>query len=225
MKSAITTRRFRKSNQDGFALVISMLIMLVLTIIGIAANRDTSTELLIAGNDRTHKQTFFEADGATELAAEVLEQNIACLDFVANGEGSVTLPVATNVPANSIALDGIVGISGNALQLWQNGIGTWTSITNPYPKDNARDMWFPVHYAADSPHTNMTVEGTTELNVGGSVVFGAGYLGLGRSIAGGGAKLQYEIFSQRIGPNNSESIIRVEWRHIVGMEDPHCRYN
>lgn len=218
-------KRNRTGNEDGFVLVTALLIMLVLTIIGIAANRNTSTELMIAGNDRTHKQTFYEADGGTEFAAEVLEQNIACIDFDSSGPGSDSLPVSTPVPAGSIMLDDSIAVSGGSLRLWQNGMGTWAGVADPYPADNARDMWFPPNYQPGEPHTNITVEGTSELNTGGSIIFAAGYLGLGRSIGSGGVKLEYEIFSQRVGRNNSESVIRVEWRHVVGMEDPHCRYN
>ena len=215
----------RTGNEEGFVLVSALLIMLVLTIIGIAANRNTSTELLIAGNDRTHKQTFYEADGGTEFAAEVLEQNIACIDFNDSAPGTTSVLTPGLGPLGSAVLDKSIAVSGNSLQLWQNGMGTWNGAGNPYPADNARDMWFPPEYKAGEPHTNITVEGTSELNTGGSIIFAAGYLGLGRSIGSGGVKLEYEIFSQRVGRNNSESVIRVEWRHVVGMEDPHCRYN
>lgn len=212
-------------NEEGFVLVTALLIMLVLTIIGIAANRNTSTELLIAGNDRTHKQTFYEADGGTEFAAEVLEQNIACIDFDDTAPGTTSVVTPELGPAGSIVLDNSIAVSGSSLRLWQNGIGTWAGAGSPYPADDARDMWFPPEYQPGEPHTNITVEGTSELNTGGSIIMAAGYLGLGRSIGSGGVKLEYEIFSQRVGRNNSESVIRVEWRHVVGMEDPHCRYN
>lgn len=212
-------------NEEGFVLVTALLIMLVLTIIGIAANRNTSTELQIAGNDRTHKQTFYEADGGTEFAAEVLEQNIACIDFDDTAPGTTSVVTPGPGPAGSIVLDNSIAVSGSSLRLWQNGIGTWAGAGSSYPADDARDMWFPPEYQPGEPHTNITVEGTSELNTGGSIIMAAGYLGLGRSIGSGGVKLEYEIFSQRVGRNNSESVIRVEWRHVVGMEDPHCRYN
>jgi len=53
----------------------------------------------------------------------------------------------------------------------------------------------------------------------------AGYLGLGRSAGVGGGVLKYELHSQRLDLNNSESLIKIEWNHIIGREDPHCRYN
>ncbi len=68
-------------NQDGFVLVAALLILLVLTLMGISVNRSTNTEWRIAMNDRLQKETFYLADATTELIAEVLVQNIACLGF------------------------------------------------------------------------------------------------------------------------------------------------
>ena len=235
MKSKMTKQRVNCSNEEGFALITALMIMLLLTILGIAANRNTVTELQIAGNDRLHKQTFYDADGGTEYGAEVLEQNIACLEFASSGVGSTA-------SGNDVILDGNIAVYGgpstgnpagrDSLQLWQNGMGYWNSYdddndtTTPfsYPSDISRDMWYPPNYALGDPHTNITVEGTADLTPGSSLLFAAGYLGLGRSIASGGITLQYEIFSQHLGRNNSESIIRIEWEHVVGWEDPVCRY-
>ncbi|RWX49755.1 PilX N-terminal, partial [Candidatus Electrothrix communis] len=79
----------RLDNQEGFVLIAALLILLVLTVMGIAVNRGTMTEWRIAMNDREQKETFYEADAATELAAEVLVQNIACMGFNENEKGMV----------------------------------------------------------------------------------------------------------------------------------------
>ncbi|WP_339137946.1 MAG: PilX N-terminal domain-containing pilus assembly protein [Candidatus Electrothrix sp. GW3-4] len=82
-------------DQEGFVLIAALLILLVLTVMGIAVNRSTITEWRIAMNDREQKETFYAADAATELAAEVLVQNIACQGFVENVNGMV-LPGVDN---------------------------------------------------------------------------------------------------------------------------------
>jgi len=56
-------------NQNGFALIASMLFLMVLSIIGIAAINTTSVEVNIAGNDRIYKQNFYLAEGAAKEAA------------------------------------------------------------------------------------------------------------------------------------------------------------
>ncbi|CAK8712448.1 hypothetical protein KKHLCK_01465 [Candidatus Electrothrix laxa] len=80
---------YRPDPQEGFVLITALLVLLVLTVMGIAVNRGTMTEWRIAMNDREQKETFYAADGATELVAEVLVQNIACQGFVENSAGMV----------------------------------------------------------------------------------------------------------------------------------------
>lgn len=210
-------------DQKGFILVTAMMILLILTIMGIAMNRTTTSELQIAGNDRLHKQSFYQADGATEFAAEALEQNIACLIFAQNGTGSTSIVT----PEPGIVLDGNIAVRNGNLQFWQNVIGTYSSLAGnpPFPSDIYRDMWLPPTYAAGAPHTNITIEGISDFTAGSSILFAAGYLGLGRSMAAGGVTLDYSIDAQRLDLNNTESVIRVQYHHVVGKEDPFCRYN
>jgi len=212
-----------QGKEEGFILVAALMILLILTIMGIAMNRNTTTEIKVAANDRLHKQTFYEADGGTEFAAEVLEQNIACVIFAENGKGSTW---RTNASVGDIILDSNIAVDNGSLQLWQNALGKYSASGNPdYPSDTLRDMWLPPNYMAGTPHTNITVEGIADLSAGSSIIFGGGYLGLGRSMASGGVSLEYEIDAQHIGAVNSESLIRVEYRHVVGREDPFCKYD
>jgi len=51
----------------------------------------------------------------------------------------------------------------------------------------------------------------------------AGYEGTGYSAATGGGQLVTNVDSQHIGLNNSESAIRVLWRHAIGHEGT-CKY-
>lgn len=60
-------------NDQGFVLVTSMLIMVLLTILGIAATNTSIFELQIAANDRDYKRNFYKAEGASFEAAQELE--------------------------------------------------------------------------------------------------------------------------------------------------------
>jgi hypothetical protein len=219
---------FKGNNEEGYILVVTLLILVLLTVIGLAMNRNTSLELLISGNDKVHKETFIQADGGTEVAAEILELNIGCLDFASNG-GKVTgiTNLGDDTDGNAVSLDGKVGVDGESLRLWQNGTGHWSEdpdVTS-YPTDDARDIWIPSDYAAGEPHTNVTVEGSANFAQGSSILLAAGYLGLGRGMGSGGIIMKYEIHSQHIGTRQSESKIRVNWQHVVGNEDKDCNYN
>ena len=89
MKKTMNPDKNRPVNQEGFVLIAALLVLLVLTVMGIAVNRGTITEWRIAMNDREQKEIFYEADAVTELTAEVLVQNIACMGFDENIEGMV----------------------------------------------------------------------------------------------------------------------------------------
>jgi len=53
--------------QDGIALVITLLIMLVASVIGFAAMTTTDIEVRISGNNHWGNQAFYCADGAIEM--------------------------------------------------------------------------------------------------------------------------------------------------------------
>ncbi|MCI5139800.1 MAG: hypothetical protein D3922_15640 [Candidatus Electrothrix sp. AR1] len=101
----------RPDNQEGFVLIAALLILLVLTVMGIAVNRGTITEWRIAMNDREQKETFYEADAVTELMAEVLVQNIACRGFNENPTAGMVLPGGGN--------DHDVYIDSGAVGFWR----------------------------------------------------------------------------------------------------------
>ena len=60
-------------NQDGFVLVVGMMVMVVLTFIGIAATNTTIFEHLISANDKVAKDVFYEAEAAAYEGAQRLE--------------------------------------------------------------------------------------------------------------------------------------------------------
>lgn len=198
---------FKKEDkeEDGFVLVLALMVLLVLTIIGIAANRTTTTELIIAGNDSHQKKTFYEADGGSEIAAEVLEENIACISGFQVNSGTDSL------------LEGLVLVDSAALTFWQN-------VAPPaVPSDGARDFYWPNGYAAGTAHTNVRVGGKAEMTTGAALQAAAAYEGKGKAIGSGGVNLAYDIYTQRLEVNNAEAIVHVQWLHVVGQEGD-CLY-
>ena len=53
-------------DQKGFALVIALIMLLVLTLIGFAAVNLTSYEARISGNERVYNNAFYAGDGGVE---------------------------------------------------------------------------------------------------------------------------------------------------------------
>jgi hypothetical protein len=81
------------NNEKGSILLISLLILVLLTIIGIAATNTSTIEILISGNDKLHKMAFHEADGGTEVGIELVEQSWASAGFDNNQVGDVNVNI------------------------------------------------------------------------------------------------------------------------------------
>jgi Tfp pilus assembly protein PilX len=159
-----------RSNERGSTLLISILILLLLTVIGIAATNTSTIEILISGNDKVHKMAFHQADGGTEVGIELVEQNINLAGF------------------NTSELTGLRDVNATNPNLYMNG-------TPSMPSDTNRDAYLPKNYTGNEPHTNLTIGG--------------------KSSAGGGSYVVYDIWSQHIGKANSEAIILLQWMHVM----------
>ncbi len=181
-------------NETGSALMIAMLILMLLTIIGVAATRTTQTELQISANEKWYTINFYGADGGTEAGTELLEQNIFSAGFDDSGDGNF-------IRGN---------ISGPSLNFYMN--------PNPpdlMPGDANRDAFMPRVIPANAPYTNLRVGGNPSLSQGSAIQMAAGYEGKGKGSAGGGSFITYDICSQRIDSTDSEAAIRIQWRHLL----------
>jgi hypothetical protein len=196
MKSHISLK-----DEGGSIILVAVVMLALVLLIGMAATTAAVLNMQMAGNERRHKIAFYEADGGTEASQEILELNIAC----PGGFSSDDLLIGRARIVDS--------------DMWlQEG-----EPTGLFPSDDdaVRDIQIPNSDAA--PHTNVTVFGNTEFTTGGALQMAAGYEGLGKAAASGGAILVYDIYSQHLGRNQSRSMIMSRWRHVVGQEGP-CLY-
>ncbi len=79
--------------------------------------------------------------------------------------------------------------------------------------------------SVSAEQTNIKMFGDIAFNPGSAIQMAAGYEGKGKSAAGGGAAYTHEIHAQNRGPRGNEAVIRIEWMHLVGQEDPTGCYN
>lgn len=197
--------RLLRCNENGSALIFALLILVVLTVLGISSLTTSTVEVKISGNDKRHKQAFYAADGGTEVGRELVEQNIAC----AVGFQTEPLTIASadaNVSTEIVDDD-------FAFQE--------TPPAGSYPSDTVRDIHFPLSDAV--PHTNIVAFGNTQLSSGSAIQIAAGYEGKGKGSGASGAEIIYEIHSQHVGTVNTQSTIRIHYRHLIGQEG-NCNY-
>ncbi len=63
-------------NEEGFVLVLAMMIMVVVTLLGLAATTTSVFEINIAGNEKWSQEQFFQADsGINEFLARGIRPN------------------------------------------------------------------------------------------------------------------------------------------------------
>jgi Tfp pilus assembly protein PilX len=60
-------------DEKGMVIITAMMILVLLTIIGIASTTVSNTETKIATNEAVYQQNFYQAEGATMEAVEVME--------------------------------------------------------------------------------------------------------------------------------------------------------
>lgn len=194
------------TNERGSLLVIALIILMLLTVIGVAITTTASLEMQIAANDRLHKTAFYAADGGIDIGAELLEQNLGC-------SGGFSEDAALGGGQRNV---GSVRVTD--LTLWTN---TETDAT--VPSDTNRQFYFPENYSGTQPHTNLTVGGNTKYSSGNAIQMAAGYEGKGKGAGAGGSYIIYDMYSQHLGTAGSQSIIHVQWRHVIGQEGA-CNY-
>ncbi len=96
-------------NEEGFVLIVAMLMLLVISLIGVFMSNSTTTEVAISGNERHSQELFYRADaGINAVIAESTDP----------GPGAVVTPftgcpVPQPVGGNHFAAYDIDGVGGN----------------------------------------------------------------------------------------------------------------
>lgn len=209
-------------NDNGSALVVTILIIAVTLVMGILATTSTMNELQIAGSDIQQKLAFYEADGATEYSAQLLEENIACSRFQ---EDPASVGQAT-----------IGDVRVEKLAFWvieRNGEGDTEETPDPRDDDEANvAFFFPVGAAADEPRTEVFLAGNTGYLKGSAMQLAAGYEGIGKGSAGSGVGITYDIIHRRkvmekqpdgTYKDKTAASVTIGWGHITGQEED-CKY-
>jgi hypothetical protein len=186
------------ANDNGSVLVISLLILVILTIVGISSTNTSIVELQIATNDQLSKIAFYNADSGIFGTPKLISHAINT-----SGEslvGAVTDSVATGVtylPASGYINGSFYGqIAG----------------FDPYD-GGTNDLTF----ANGGINVQIDVQRTGQKNVvGGGAEFATGSEGIGSgSIAG--VSIFYALDSAGTGPRNSAANIVADYRKVIGV--------
>ncbi|SMC47504.1 PilX N-terminal [Desulfocicer vacuolatum DSM 3385] len=92
------------NNENGFALLSSMLFLVILTVIGIAATNTSTIETMIAGAEKNKQQAFFAAEAGIEHCTAIL-MNRMIENFKRTSSSDWTFALSTDEPGVEAGLD------------------------------------------------------------------------------------------------------------------------
>jgi hypothetical protein len=211
----------RLSSESGFVLITALIIMLILTIIGIAATNTSVFEIQISGNDRVHKETFSQADAGISLNERLTFENAVC-NAVASGFKNDNLDIGTSirVPKKAFATPGAPPVPFPPKPFIEDDIVDDANRTATYYFDGIGNE--------NGRHTNLNGNGEIKTTPGSALQMVAGYEGLGAGAAGGGTHVLYDLWSKHVGNANSRSIISSQWQlsmHLINSASSYdCKY-
>jgi hypothetical protein len=156
----VTSRQKRPAAQAGFALVVALLALVLLTFLGLTLALTTSTELTISTNYRWNQQALYNAEAGLEMARALLARV---------GDGQLVLPESRTgswVPVTNAAwtptpplprfTSGITrNFEGSACDRFGNGAGYGQVLVDPNnPGRPYENITQPVGTAGTDPRLN-----------------------------------------------------------------------
>lgn len=74
------------TNDEGFALVLCLLIMMVLSLGGLMATRSSTTDVKIAGNERSIKNNLYQSEAVSTEGSQCIGNESSMIDLRAMGD-------------------------------------------------------------------------------------------------------------------------------------------
>lgn len=182
------------AEEKGFVLVTAMVVLLLLVLIGIGAMRTSSIEVLIAGNDKFHKEAFYSSDSGVYLTPKLIT--------MARDAG------ADPAPGAQIKLWGVDGATLSAADRFYNETMGFVQDATPLTPDfRVQVGMMPVN--VDIAHTGQ------HQMVGGGAEFGMGAAGVGAGSAAG-VWIGYTLTATGQAPKNTVSVVSASYRYVPG---------
>ncbi|MFO7761179.1 MAG: PilX N-terminal domain-containing pilus assembly protein [Desulfobia sp.] len=190
----------KKRGEEGFILVTSLLVLLVLVIIGISATTNTTIELQIAGNAKEAQKSFYLADSGINVSPHL-----------------IATAVEDGAPPTGVDLGAVRYVAGdNGTSLYRQIMG-YDSYNGGTDNQAAREFAFN---SGNNKRYGITIDVKREEAVhqaGGGVEFAAGAEGAGTGSSGGVA-VQYRLKSFSSGPQNTASV-EAGYLKVTGMAE------
>jgi len=193
----MTKHKLDPSGQSGFALVISLMLLLVMTLMGVLLVINATGQSRVTGNSETNQQTFLGSETGIQAAMGYLQTEAAAGRYPVNGATNIaaadlcdysldaTYPYAHKVSSTTLTTE--MGLTGNDATRYANHRFDWIISTT----DSAT---------------------TTGTGAGASIGIGTNY-----SSAGSQLTNRYRIFSCGEVPTADQGTMKTVIEVIVSL--------
>ncbi len=180
-------------HEEGFVLVVALLGLLVVTVLGVLALSTSTTEVMMAGNERLREINFSWAEGGLEIAQPVINY--------------VAFPGHSSCASGSVCA-GIVSDFATFQQELRTGTPFSTldtCILNPNftLTVGTTTVRVDVDYMSGGPCEGSAIE------------FASGYEGIGSGGGGGGICVYFRVNSMARSDVGSESVVGGVYKYVA----------
>ena len=178
-------------NEDGFVLIVTLFVLILLTIIGISATSTTTIDLQISQNDKAAKIAFYNADGGIYPTVKLISQSI--------NEGA-------EISGGDLGTIGyLVRPAGDTTDFFSQVMG--------YDAYDAGTLDIQFNLGNNSVNVDVNRTGQKTL-VGGGAEFASGAEGIG---GGSSVAAYFAVDSFGSGPYSANSNVGANYRKVVGV--------
>ena len=206
-------RRTNGNAQQGVALIIALILLMVLTMIAVVAMRTTTLDLKMATNQTITKRTFQISESGRMRIHETLDSHTFYRGWPVAIGGTVAASTNFSIPAD-LVIDDDPGLQ----ELYrENNADHWdmrpaaVDMRLLIDEDGDANYDSPTDMAADvfiSRITAVAAPGADTSQV-------TGYEGLGAGVAGAGSHLYFRIISRATGVGGSRSTTDAHYRYVI----------
>ncbi len=183
-------------SEKGFILVISLLLLLVATVLGITALSTSTTNVMMSGNQRLAELNFSAADGGVSVSVPIINNTAFFGDISPKYLGLISSPLTTD---------------------FRDEIHGDTSVIDcPNPSAGCPTPTPDIDYPLTNTNTYIDVDYLYAVPIEGSAIeFASGYDGLGKGAGGGGIGIYYAVTSVGQGLVGSETVVDAVYRYVT----------
>lgn len=197
------------SDERGFVLVVSLILLLVITIMGILALSTSTTEVMVAGNQRMAEVNEASAEGGRELVEPVLKYII---DHDAKIRDFTIIKNRFPIIADPNLHNEVVLNDSD-----ENGEENLVSLNHDCPADAIKNPDLFIEVPKDKPTSTVTVDIDylfAAHSAGSAIEFASGTEGMGKGMSGG-SLIYYKANTFSQNPAGTLKEIGSLFRYVV----------